>query len=50
MINFQIDIHNTPFSRYGAYIGVTEEKNRLVLHNSRLRFDEGCLLYTSRCV
>lgn len=44
MINFQIDIHNTPFSRYGAYIGVTEEKNRLVLHNSRLRFDEGAYM------
>lgn len=44
MINSQINIYNTPFSRYGAYIGVTAEEKGIVLHNSRLRFDEGAYM------
>lgn len=39
----RINIFNTPFSRYGAYLSVTAEDGRLVIHNSRLRFQEGPL-------
>lgn len=43
MQDARINIFNTPFSRYGAYLSVTAEDGRLVIHNSRLRFQEGAL-------
>jgi len=43
MNNFKIDISRIPFSRYGAYVSVTEDQgaNTLTIHSVRRRCDEG---------
>ncbi len=35
-----INIKHIPFSRYGCYVGITEEENRLIVYNARLRFEK----------
>jgi len=37
----KININRIPFSRYGSYVAVSDEKSRLIIYNARLRFTMG---------